>query len=131
MNVCLIIFLTLLIYSGIATVLFLLFDEKEDILFWFGAGIVGVSLVAILSIIRKSIKFFKYEFGKRTIFVESETGNEYKCKTKEREKYIFDIDGYKMVTKFAKKKEWKDIPDFPLEVRKRKIDNNLGDNEFE
>lgn len=120
MNICLIIFLTLLIYSGIATILFLLFDEKEDILFWFGLGIVGLGVVALAIIIRKLLKFFKYELGKRTIFVELETGNKYKCKTKERENYNFDIDGYKMVTRYAQKKEWKDIPDFPLEIRNKK-----------
>lgn len=63
--------------------------------------------------ISKAIKFFKYEFGKRTIFEDTITGQKYKCKTKEWT-HIFDINGLRLITRYAKKSEWKDISDFPL-----------------
>lgn len=112
MHILTIIILTLVVYSGIATILYLIFD-KEDVLIYFGWGIIGFTVSAISFLLSKAIKFFKYEFGKRTIFEDTITGQKYKCKTKEWT-HIFDINGLRLITRYAKKSECKDIPDFPL-----------------
>ena len=54
MNILTSIILTLVVYSGIATILYLIFD-KEDVLIYFGWGIVGftVSTISFLSYLGK------------------------------------------------------------------------------
>ena len=114
MNVFYIILLTLLIYSFVSTIVFVLTKENEDVAIAFGLGIVGLTLFCIVRIIYKIKNKFKYHVNKRSIFEEKSTGKKYKCKVKEASDVEW-ISGYKIVKRYAKKQEWIDIPDFSKE----------------
>lgn len=121
-----IVLITLIIYSLVSTVLFIITKENEDVAIAFGLGIVGLTLVGILQIIRKIANKFKYHIGKRSIFVEESTGNKYKCKVKDAEDIHHWVEGYKLIKRYAVKSEWIDIPDFSAEFisnSKKNCDN--------
>lgn len=126
-----IIFLTLVVYSLIATIVFLFSGVKEDVAIVFGLGIVGMVLLGISKFICKIRDIFKYNIGKRAIFVEEATGNKYKCKTKDTENVSWAI-GYKLIKRYTVKSEWVDIPDFSkefIENSKRNCDSCKYDKE--
>ncbi len=121
-----IILLTLIIYSAIATIIIEVIHENDDVIAVFGFGIVGCSLAIVGKIIRKIHKYFKYYYGKRSIFVEENTGNKYKCKIKDSNDIQYWTSGYKLITRYANKLEWESIPDFDndfIENSKRNCDN--------
>ena len=124
MNIFGIVLLTLVVYSLISTVVFIISKENEDVIVAFGLGIVGLILAGLCRIIRWIIFKFKYRIGKRSIFEETSTGNKYKCKVKDSN----DIDwvpGYKMIKRYATKSEWINIPDFNKElIMRSKINCN-------
>lgn len=112
MNTFYIVLTTLIIYSLVGTVLFIITKENEDVAIYFGLGIVGLTLCGILMVIRKVRDKFKYHIGKRSIFEEISTGKKYKCKVKDAEDIHCWVQGYKMLKLYATKSEWIDIPDF-------------------
>ena len=101
--------LTLVIYSLISTILFIITKEDEDVLCVFGLGICGWILWAVLRVIRKIIKYFKYSMGKRTIVQDVNTNKLYKTKSKDFIA-ILESNQYKIVKRYATKSEWKDLP---------------------
>lgn len=118
-----IIIATIIVYSAISTVAYIISKENDDVLAAFGLGIVGLLLIGIMSIIRKIIYQCKYRIGKRSIFVEEATHNNYKCNPK----YADDINGwnsgYRLVKRYASKNEYKNIPDFSKEFIENALRN--------
>ena len=114
MNVFYIVLITLIIYSSIATIVYLITNQNEDVIMMFGLGIVGLILVGVSRSFFKIKKLFKYHIGKRSIFEEMSTGNKYKCKVKDT-KDIEWVAGYKIIKRYANKFEWIDIQDFSKE----------------
>ena len=115
MNTFCIILLTLVIYSLICTIVYVVTNENEEVAIAFGLGGIGLSLSGLCKIYYKIKNKLKYHIGKRSIFEERATGKKYKCKTKD----ACDIEwlaDYKIVKRYADKNIWKDIPDFSEEV---------------
>lgn len=131
MNIFYIILLTLLIYSLIATIVFVVTKENENVAIAFGLGIVGLSIIGLCIVYKKFKYMFKYRIGKRAIFEETLTGKKYKCKIKDTN----DIEwmrNYKLVKRYAPKSEHKDIPEFSkafIENSKKNCDNCKYDSE--
>lgn len=131
MSVFWIVVFTLVIYSTIGTIVFILSLENEDVGIAFGLGIVGLTLAGMIKIIRFIKCKFKYHIGKRSIFEEEFTGIKFKCKTKDAEDIMW-VNGYKLIKRYATKPEWDGIPDFSEEfINKCKIncDNCKHDKE--
>jgi len=121
-----IVLLTLIIYSAIATIIIEITHENDDVIAVFGFGIVGRFLAIGGKIIYKIHKYFKYYYGKRSIFVEEETNKKYKCKIKDSYDIQYWTSGYKLITRYANKLEWVNIPDFDndfIDNSKRNCDN--------
>lgn len=116
-----IVLITLIAYSIISTLVYIISKDNEDVAIAFGLGIFGLTLCGILMISRKINNEFKYHIGKRSIFEEEGTGNKYKCKVRDAN----DVDwmlGYKMIKRYAVKSEWFNIPDFSKEfIEKSKV----------
>ena len=113
--------ITLIAYSIISTLAYIISKDNEDVAIAFGIGIFGLTLYGLLMIVCKIINKLKYHIGKRSIFVEESTGNKYKCKVKDASDVEWMV-GYKMLKRYAKKSEWIDIPDFSKEfIEKSKI----------
>ena len=125
-----IILLTLVLYSFIATVGFIVSGENEDVAIAFGLGIFGLTLLGLCGVLRKIIGKLR-NINKRSIFENRDTGEKFKCKLK----YTHDIEwlkGYKLVRRYADKSEWECIPDFSEEFiinSKRNCDNCKHDKE--
>ena len=111
MSVFYTVLITLIIYSLIATTVYLISGENEYIIIAFGLGIFGLISTGIMKIIHKIINLFKYHIGKRSIFEEESSGNKYKCKTKYTN-YIRLVSGYKLISRYASRFEYVNIPDF-------------------
>lgn len=133
MDTLYIVLITLIAYSIISTLAYIISKDNENVAIMFGLGIFGLSLWGILTVIRKINKKFKYHIGKRSIFKEKSTGNKYKCKVKNASDVEW-ISGYKIIKRYAPKSEWVDIPDFSKEfIENSKINcdhckhNNAGE----
>lgn len=133
MDVFYIVLITLVAYSIISTLTYIISKDNEDIAIAFGLGIFGLTLCGILKIIRKIRDKFKYHIGKRSIFEEESTGNKYKCKVKDASDVEW-MSGYKIIKRYAEKSEWVDIPDFSNDfIKQSKINcdhckyNNAGE----
>lgn len=127
-----IILLTLISYSLISVVVYLISGENEEIAAMFGLGIIGVVLLGISKFVHKVRNLVKYHIGKRSIFTEEATGNKYKCETKYTDDIYYWTSGYKLVKRYAVKSEWVDIPDFSKEFitnSKKNCDHCKHDNE--
>lgn len=125
MNTFYIVLITLVVYSLVSTIVFIITKENEDITMGFGLGIVGLILIGITKTIRKIRNSFKYHIGKRSIFIEEKTGNKYKCKTRDTNDVCWVI-GYSLIKRYATKSEWQNISDFSKEFiknSKRNCDN--------
>lgn len=113
---------TLVIYSWAATMLYFFTKENEDVLIFFGLGIVGLLTLAAINIISKIKSFFKYRYHKYSIFEEISTGNKYKCKSK-HSKDIDWLPEYKILKRYVTKKVYEDlyknVPNLPKEVIRR------------
>lgn len=115
--------ITLIVYSSISTIVYLITDN-EEIIIAFGLGIVGLILSGIMKIIYKIKNLFKYHIGKRSIFEEESSGAKFKCKTSNTNDIQW-ISGYKLVKRYATRTEWTNIPDFCkafIEKSKRNCD---------
>ena len=125
MNAFYIAVLTLIIYSLISTVVFVITKENEDVLAIFGLGIVGLVLLCITNIIYKIKNKLKYHINKRSIFEEVATGNKYKCKVSDSHNVDW-VPGYRLVKRYASRSEYIDIPDFSkdfIEKSRKNCDN--------
>lgn len=116
MNIFYIVLITLIVYSIISTLTYLICKENDDVIIAFGLGIFGLALCGVLRIMQAARKQFKCNIGKRSIFEEVSTGNKYKCKTKYTMDIHYWMDDYKVIKQYAKKSEWVDIPDISQEV---------------
>lgn len=114
MNIFYIILTTLVVYSLVSTIVFIITKENEDIIMGFGLGIIGLILIGVTKIIRKIRNSFKYHIGKRSIFIEKSTGNKYKCKTKDTNDINW-VSDYELIKRYATKSEWRNILDFSKE----------------
>lgn len=108
--------LTLLIYSGIVCVIYLI-TGKKSIPFWFGVGIVGIVVYAVSYVVNKIVRWYKYRLGKRTIIEDIKTGNKYRCKTNDDILRQLLINEYRVALRWGKKSDWKDVPEIPKEIR--------------
>lgn len=132
MNTFYIVLITLAAYSLFSTILYLITDN-EDVVIAFGLGIIGLVLTGIMKIINKIKNLFKYHVGKRSIFEEESSGNNYRCKTSDTDDIQW-VSGYKLIKRYASKTEWIDIPDFSkefIENSKRNCDYCKHDKECE
>ena len=130
MNIFYIVLITLVVYSLISTIIYLIADN-EDIIIAFGLGITGLILTGIMKIIYKIRDLFRYHISKRSIFEEKSSGNKYKCKTSDTSDIQW-VSGYKLIKKYASKYEWINIPDFSktfVENSKRNCDRCKYDEE--
>ena len=115
MSVLYIIIITLVIYSAIATLVYIISKENETVAIAFGLGVVGLTLAGVLNIIRAIKRQFKYNIGLRSIFEEESTGNRYKCKVKDSEDIRCWVEGYNLLMRYAPRSECIGIPDFSKE----------------
>lgn len=132
MNIFYIVLITLVAYSLISTIVYLITDS-EDVIIAFGLGIVGLTLSVIMKVVYKIKNLFKYHIGKRSIFEEECSGNKYKCKTSDTNDIQW-VSGYKLVKRYASKSECINIPDFSksfVENSKRNCDRCKYDKECE
>lgn len=132
MNAFYIVLITLIAYSVISTLAYIVSKDNEDVAIAFGLGIFGLTLCGALTVIQKINNKFKYHIGKRSIFEEESTGNKYKCRVKDAENIRCWTEGYKMLKRYATKSEWIGIPDFSEEFilySKKNCDNCKHDKE--
>ena len=133
MNTFYTILITLVVYSLISTVIFIISRENENILYAFGLGFIGFLLLIVIRIIHKIVELFKYHIGKRSIFEEESNGSKFKCRTADTDDILWDSD-YKLLKRYAKKTEWINIPDFSkgfIENSKRNCNRCKYDKECE
>ena len=107
--------LTLLIYSLIATIVYIISGENDEILEAFGLGIVGLGFLGVVNTIRGIKHYIKYNCEKRSIIKKVSNGALYRCKTKDTEDIRCWVSGYELVKRYAPKSEWKGLPDFSKE----------------
>lgn len=134
MSVLYIVIITLVAYSTIATLVYIISKENETVAIAFGLGVVGLTLAGVLNIIRAIKRQFKYNIGLRSIFLEASTGNKYKCKVKDSEDIRCWVEGYDLLMRYAPISEYIDIPDFSKEFianSKRNCDHCKHDVEGE
>ena len=125
MNVLAIVFITLIVYSLISYSVFLLSNENEDVLCFFGMGITGWVIFGLYYIVGRISNYFKYHHNKRSVLLEESTNNKYICKVKDADDIFHWIKGYVLIKRYADKLEWKDIPYFSEEfVKKSKMNCN-------
>lgn len=121
MNVFITVLITLIVYSIISTLAYIISKDDENVAIAFGLGVFGLALCGILMIIREVRNKFKYHIGKRSIFEEEGTGDKYKCKVEDAPDVEW-TSGYRIIKRYAEKSEWADIPDFSKEfIEKSKI----------
>lgn len=118
MNTLYVVLVTLIVYSAISTLAYIVSKQNDEVLTVFGIGVVGLLLVLVVAVGEKVINIFKYRIGKRSIFEEKNTGNKYRCKTKDTNDIIETTSEYKLVKRYAEKDMWIGIPDFSKEVIK-------------
>ena len=109
-----IVLLTLIIYSTISTLVFILSKENEEIIIFFGLGIVGTILYFICRTFGKIRKYFKYHYKKRSIF-QDKTGNKYICSVNEASD-IMCLQSYIIIKRYAHQSEWEGLPEIPKDV---------------
>lgn len=102
-NILLIVIITLLVHSLIGTLIFIISNENEDFITYYGIGIIGILVSFICNLIRL-IKRCSFHYNKRSIF-EDNDGNKFYCKLK----YTNDFNwhNYHMIKRYATKDEWK------------------------
>lgn len=109
------ILITLVVYSLISVIIYFLSGENDEVLEIAGLGIVGWLLIGFMWIIAGIVKYFKH-FSKRSIFEDKKTGNKYICKLKDANNILHWMDEYKIIKRYANKREWKNIPYFSKEI---------------
>ena len=113
--------LTLITYSLISLSIHVISRENDDVLEFFGMGVVGWVILLILIPIFKIIKYIEH-YNKRSIFEEKDTDKQYNCKLKDTDDIIYWTEGYKLIKRYADKSEWTFTQDFSKEfIDKSKI----------
>lgn len=96
----------LLIHSLIGTILYIATNENDEVITYYGIGVIGCVLASFFAIGRRISKWWKYH-DKRSIF-EDEDGNKFYCNPK----YAKDFEWHyanELVKRYATKDEWKDL----------------------
>lgn len=112
------ILLTLVVYSAIATTVFLLTKQNETVIGYFGLGIVGCTLSVLCGWFKKLKKLIECR-NKRSIFCCEKDGINRYCNLKDTNDIYHWIEGYKLVKRYAPKDEWKSLQPFDKEFIKR------------
>lgn len=128
MDVFIIVILTLVIYSVVGTIAYLVSKENETVAIAFGLGIAGLTVVGLAKLIHAIRNRFKYHIGKKSILEDVKTKKRYRCKTE----YATDIyfsGSYKLITRYARKPLWRDLPEIDKNIIKaiktrREIEND-------
>lgn len=115
MNYFLCALMTLVLYSTISTLIFFIKKEDENVLLLAGLGIVGSIVTLIFETIGEINRLLKYHIGKRSIYENVHTNEKYKCKVSCNDDMDWNND-YKLIRRYAVKKEWDGIPDIPEDV---------------
>jgi len=103
--------MTLSIYSIISTIIFVLTKENDTVITIFGLGIFGCLLIGLCWIIRK-IKHWNEYHNKRSIIEIIETGELRWCNLKDTNDIYLWHNGYKLIKRYADKKEWNKLKPF-------------------
>jgi len=125
MEVLIIAISTLVGYSLMSTILYILTKENDDVAIVFGLGVVGELLIFICWVIQKTLNWNKYH-NKRSIVEIESTGERKWCNLKDTEDISGWFKGYKLVKRYATKEEWKLLQPFDKEfilASKRNCDN--------
>ncbi len=128
MNTASVILLTLIVYSAVTTAVYLISEQflspeiSDNVECFLAVGIAGVALWVVLAAVRGIKSLFGRHIGRRSIFEDRETGQRYKCRTGRADDFEA-LHGFRPVKRYAAKKEWRDVPDFPQDVEEasRKI----------
>lgn len=118
MDIVTVVVVTILVYSAIATLVIELSGEHSYVIAAFGFGPVGLLLVFLNNIWCKIVDLLKYRITKRAIIEDVYTGKRYKCKTQDVYNFSW-YQEYNLVKRYAKRKEYKNIPNVPLDIMER------------
>lgn len=110
-EILLTVIITLLVHSFIGTVVYMITNENDEFIAYYGLGIVGCLVFGFCYIVRH-IKRWWFNHDKRSIF-EDKDGNRFYCKVKYAEDFCWHYE--KMVKRYATKDEWKDLTPFTKE----------------
>ena len=106
---------TLIAYSLIAVIVYYISKENDDVLAFFGMGIIGWILLFIFDFIIKPIGNFIRHYNKRSIFQKENTDEKYICNLKDTDDINYWVGGYKLIRRYAPKSEWQGLPYFDKE----------------
>lgn len=109
-NVVVVVILTLVIYSIVATIAYLVSKENETVAVAFGLGIAGLTVVGLAKLVHAIRNRFKYHIGKRSIFEDAKTKQRYRCKTKDANAVSF-VGDYVLIERYANQSTWNPLPD--------------------
>jgi len=110
-EILLTVIITLLAHSLIGTVVYIITNENDDFIAYYGVGIVGWVFSGFCYIVRL-IKRWWFNHDKRSIF-EDENGNRFYCDVKYADDFSWHYK--KMVRRYATKDEWEDLTPFTKE----------------
>ena len=103
-TILLTVIITLLAHSLIGTIVYIVTNENDEFIAYYGIGIIGWIVSGFCYIVRL-IKRWLFNHNKRSIF-EDENGNKFYCEVK----YANDFDWhYNMIKRYATKEEWQDL----------------------
>ena len=108
-SVVIVVVLTLVIYSVVGTITYLISKENETVAIAFGLGIAGLTVVGLAKLIHVIRNRFKYHIGKRSIFEDAKTKQRYRCETKDANAVSL-VGDYVLIERYAKKSKWKPLP---------------------
>lgn len=117
MDIFIIVLLTLVGYSLIGTVAYLISKENETVAIAFGLGVVGLTICGIAKLVRGIANKFKYHIGKCSVFVDKKTGKKFKCKVKDASAVQWTYGySYDLLRRYALRSDYADIPEFSREI---------------
>lgn len=107
--------LGILVYTLIATILIIILDEKEEVVFFLATCIFGVIIFLVGKLIRRISKYVK-RIRYRSIIVDKDTGESYYCGVEYYDNFFLYSTKFKRVKRYAKKDEWKYLPKVSQEM---------------
>ena len=115
MDILIIVLLTLAVYSLLGTITYFISKENETVAIAFGLGIIGLTICGIAKLVRGIANKFKYHVGKCAVFVDSRTGEKFKCKVKDANAVQW-VYSYNLIRRYALRSDYADIPEFSKEI---------------
>lgn len=103
-----IILITLIVYSFIGTIAYVVTGENDDVLFAFGLGIFGLAILFIIRLLNKINKYLRHS-KLCSVYKDVETGKLYKCKVK-HSKNMDWMRKYEIVKRYGKRDEYENVP---------------------